>query len=267
MPRLVRAVLSGLAAMALVLVAARWNPWQHVTLDEVRALVGAWGPLGPLAFMAIMIGGFFLPGPQVLLVAVGGMLFGSLWGFVYSWAAAVIGTGAAFLLVRYTAQGWAQRALRDRFPRLRALDRRLEQHGIAMVALLRLLLFLAPPLSWALGASRVRTTEYVLGTAVGILPMRVLVVLLADRVAAAGSVIELLDRDVLLPGAALALLIGVGVRVGRRMLAGPSGPGEQPGGRQAHRRPAGQGAALERGQHGGRPAAFGETEKSRQGLH
>ena len=39
----------------------------------------------------------------------------------------------------------------ERFPRLRALDDRLERHGVATVVLLRLLLFLAPPLNWALG--------------------------------------------------------------------------------------------------------------------
>ena len=82
----------------------------------------------------------------------GGVLFGPCWGFVYSWVASVVGTTATFLLVRYTAQAWAQRALRDRFPRLRALDDRLARHGVRdRWSLLRLLLFLAPPLNWALG--------------------------------------------------------------------------------------------------------------------
>jgi phospholipase D1/2 len=134
--------------------------------------------------------------------------------------ASVVGTAATFLLVRYTAQAWAQRALRERFPRLRALDDRLERHGVATVVLLRLVLFLAPPLNWALGASRVRVRDYVVGTAIGVLPGIGLTVFLADRITAAGSTSELLDWDVLGPAVILALLIAIGVRVGRRLLGG-----------------------------------------------
>ena len=245
----------------------RWNPWQSLTLDGIRALVGAWGPLGPLVFMAIMIGGFFLPGPELLLVAAGGVLFGPVWGFVYAWVAAMVGTAAVFLLVRYTAQDWAQRALRHRFPRLRALDQRLHHNGFALVAVLRLILFLSPPLGWALGASRVRLGDYVLGTAVGILPMMGLAVVFAHRLAGAGSTADMLELDVVLPGAALVLLIVGGLVMGRRILTGPSPERAEPAGGQAHGRPADQRGAVEGGQHGRRGATHGEAEEPSQPVH
>jgi hypothetical protein len=47
-----------------------------------------------------------------------------------------------------------------------------------------------------------------------------LTVFLADRITAAGSTSELLDWDVLGPAVILALLIAIGVRVGRRLLGG-----------------------------------------------
>lgn len=267
MPRSVRTVLLGCATAGAALVLWRWNPWQGLTLDGMRAVVDAWGPLGPLVFMAIMVGGFFLPGPELLLVAAGGVLFGPLWGFVYAWLAAVVGTAGVFLLVRYTAQDWAQRALRHRFARLRALDQRLHHNGFALVAVLRLLLFLTPPLSWALGASRVRLTDYVLGTALGIAPMMGLAVVFAHRVAGAGSTADMLELDVVLPGAALVLLIAVGLVLGRRMLTGPSSERAEPAGRQAHGRPADQRGAVEGGQHGRRGAAHGEAEEPGQPVH
>ena len=251
MPRALRAALVVLTLAALLGLLSWLDLWRHMSLDSMRALVEAWGPLGPLVFIAVFVAGFFLPGPEILLVAVGGVLFGSSWGFVYAWVASVLGTAVTFLAVRYTAQAWAQRALRARFPRLRALDDRLERHGVATVVLLRLLLFLAPPLNWALGASRVGVRDYVLGTAIGVLPGIGLTVFLADRITEAGVTSALFAWDVIAPAVVLALLIVVGLRVGRRLLTG-SVKGEQAGGGKAHRRVAGEGGPVEREHHGGR---------------
>jgi len=196
------------------------------------------------------------------------VLFGPTWGFVYAWVAALVGTTAVFLLVRYAAQDWAQRALRHRFPRLRALDQRLHHNGFALVAVLRVLLFLSPPLSWALGASRVRLSHFLLGTAFGILPMMGLAVVFAHRVAGVGSTGDMLELDVLLPGAALALLMVLGLVLGRRLLlTGPSPHGEAAAGRQPHAGPADEHAAIEGRQHRPRRTAPGEPEQPGQSVH
>src|SRR5262245_2378228 len=125
MPRRVRAVLIGTAVAAALAALHRLDFWGHLSVASMRALVDSWGPLGPLAFVAVFIAGFFIPGPEILLVALSSLLFGPVWGAVYSWVASVIGTAAPFVLVRYTAQAWVQRALAGRFPRLHALDDRL----------------------------------------------------------------------------------------------------------------------------------------------
>ncbi len=263
-PRVGRMLLAGGAVAAVGLALWRWNPWQGVTLDSVRVLVDAWGPLGPLVFMAIMIAGFFLPGPELLLVGTGGLLFGPVRGFVYAWVAAMIGTATAFLLVRYTAQAWAQRALRQRFPRLRALDQRLHHNGLALVLVLRVLLFLSPPLNWALGASRVRLGDYLLGTALGVLPMMALAVVFAHRVANAESAAAMVDRDIVLPGAALAGLMVLGLTAGRRLLVGGSPAGDEPAAREVDDRAPGQHAPVEGDGHGGGRVAHRQSQKPGQ---
>src|SRR5262249_59503999 len=169
-PRLLRAVLVTIAITAVVVAMRRLHLWDHFSIDRMRALVDSAGPIGPLVCIGIFIAGFFLPGPEIIMVAIGGVLFGTVWGFVYSWIACILGTAAPFVLVRYSAQAWAQRALHNRFPRIRALDDRLEHHGVATVILLRLVLFLGPPLNWSLGASRVRAGDYALGPGIGLLP-------------------------------------------------------------------------------------------------
>src|SRR5262249_35784634 len=218
MPRLLRAVLVTIAITAVVVVIRRLHLRDHFSIDRMRARDDSAGAFDPLGFIGSFIRGFCLRGPEILMGAFGGVLFGTFWGFVYSWIACILGTPAPVVLVRYSAQAWAQRALQDRFPRIRALDDRLERHGVMTVILLRLLLFPRPPPHWSLGASRVRMRDYVLGTGIGILPGIGLTVFLADRISDAGSSSELLTLEVIGPAAVLFAVIAVGVTLGRRMM-------------------------------------------------
>jgi uncharacterized membrane protein YdjX (TVP38/TMEM64 family) len=77
---------------------------------------------------------------------------------------------------------------------MHALDERLERHGFATVPTRRLLVFLAPPLNWALGATRVRARHYVAGTALGAVPGIATAVLFADSIAARAPDEPLLGR-------------------------------------------------------------------------
>ena len=266
MRRPVRAVLTAATVVAVVAVLWRLDLWGRLSVDSMRALVDAWEPLGPLVFIAVFVAGFFVPGPEIVLVALGGVLFGATGGFVYSWIASLLGTATVFLLVRYTAQAWVQRAMRDRLPRLRALDDRLERHGVVTVLVLRLLLFLAPPLSWALGASRVATADYVLGTAIGILPGIGLTVYLADRVTGAGSASDLVAAEILAPAIVLAVLVGAGVAMGQRLLRASPRRHRASGG-QAKRRAAGERSELDVRDHRPRGGGRTQAEETRQRLH
>ena len=156
---------------------------RHVSRDGMQALLASAGPYGPLLFMAVCVAGVFMHFPEVVLVALGGVALGAPKAFVYGWIACLIGATATFLVVRYLGRDWVQRGLATRFPRLRALDDRLEQHGFRTVLVLRLLLFMAPPLNWALGATRVRLPHYVAGTALGTLPGMATTAYFADVIA------------------------------------------------------------------------------------
>ena len=225
--RLVPLVVGVVVVAAVGMLASRWaSGW--ITVDAMRAVVEAWGPLGPVAFIAVFVAGFFLPGPELLFAGVGGVLFGRTLGFTYAWIAVVVGTTLTFALVRFAAQASIQRALHGRFPQLAALDDRLARHGVVTVVVLRLVLFLSPPLNWALGAARVATRDYVIGTALGTVPGLVVAVWLGDRLASVETATELWTRDVVVP---LALLVGfflVAGLVGRRLLA-RSGSDTEPG--------------------------------------
>src|SRR5262249_23700480 len=146
-------------------------------------LVDSAGPYGPLAFIAVCIAGIFLHMPEILLIAAGGMLFEGPQAFTYGWIAAVGGATSTFVIVRYFPPDHLHRSLGTRFAPPRALDERLERNGFLTVLVLRLVLFMAPPLNWALGASRVRLVHYVAGTAIGVIPGVAAAVFFADSIA------------------------------------------------------------------------------------
>ena len=204
----------------VVIVVARSGMFDDVSVAGLRARVEAWGALGPVAFMTLMIAGFFFPGPEIVLVALGGVVFGMLEGFAYAWTAAVIGTSLAFVLVRQAVGGASAGRGRERFRRLAAIDQRLADHGFVTVAMLRLMLFLAPPLSWVLGASRVRFRDHLLGTAVGIAPGTALTVYLADGASAAQSRADLFTPHVVVPAVVIVVGLVAGGVLARRLLGG-----------------------------------------------
>jgi uncharacterized membrane protein YdjX (TVP38/TMEM64 family) len=210
------------AVFAAVVVAVLWSGvFDDFSVAGMRSRIEAWGALGPLVFMAIVVAGFFVPGPEMVLMALGGAVFGTIEGFAYGWCAAVVGTVIPFLLVRQAVGRYVQRADGIRFRRLRAVDQRLVERGFVTVLGLRLVLCMAPPLNWALGATRVKLRDYVLGTAVGITPGIGMSAYLGESLTAATSWSELLTPDVLaVAGVVVALFVG-GAVVGRRIFGAP----------------------------------------------
>jgi uncharacterized membrane protein YdjX (TVP38/TMEM64 family) len=82
---------------------------------------------------------------------------------------------------------------------------------------LRLLLCLAPPLNWALGATRVRVRDYVLATAIGAAPGIGISAYLGDAVTGADSWHGLLSPHVIVPGVLAIVGLVAGGLVGRRV--------------------------------------------------
>ena len=79
------------------------------------------------------------------------------------------GSAATFLIARYLARGWVARRI-ARYPRFAAVDRAVGADGLRIVFLLRLSpVFPFNLLNYALGATRVRFRDYLLG-ALGMLP-------------------------------------------------------------------------------------------------
>ncbi len=126
------------------------------------------GSAAPLAFIALYAAAtvLFLPGSVITLA--GGVLFGPVWGTLWSLTGATLGAALAFLIARYLGGDWIARRAG---PRLSRLNDGVAAEGWRFIAFVRLVpLFPFNLLNYALGLTRIAFLPYVLASAVFMLP-------------------------------------------------------------------------------------------------
>ncbi len=171
---------------------------------QAVAGLGAWGPV---AFIAgyVVAAVAFVPGSLLTLAA--GAIFGLARGTAFVLVGATLGATAAFLVSRYLVRGHVERRVRDE-PRFRAIDEAVGAHGRKIVFLLRLSPVLPYNLlNYALGVTRVRLADFVLGCA-GMLPGTLLYVYYGKL---AGDVAGAVGGAAPPRGAAYYAVLGVGL--------------------------------------------------------
>ncbi|NRA01122.1 MAG: VTT domain-containing protein [Myxococcales bacterium] len=145
--------------------------------DAIRALLLDAGPWGPPLFWAIFALGEMVAIPSVLFVIVAGITWPRESALAISWVGAVVSATSVFVVARYLARDLVQ----GRMPaRLRWLESWTESRPLLGVILIRLVTFMAPWTHLVLAVSRVRVRDYVLGTAIGVIPAIVALVLAGE---------------------------------------------------------------------------------------
>jgi uncharacterized membrane protein YdjX (TVP38/TMEM64 family) len=183
-PRL--ALLAALAASGLATVL--FLPLDRLLADLLEA-VARLGTLGPVLLAAAWVPAalLFLPGSVLSLGA--GFVFGLPLGVTTVSAGSTLGALAAFLAGRTLARPWVERKVAGS-ERFQALARAVERRGLRVVLLTRLSpLFPYNLLNYALGATRVRAGDYLLGSWIGMLPGTVFYVYLGSAARSIADVI------------------------------------------------------------------------------
>ncbi len=175
--------LSLLAAVVLALVIVRRATGLGASLStaHLRDVVQHAGAAGVALFVGAFAVGELLHVPGIVFVVAAMLAWGRLAGGAVAYVGALVAVSLAFFVVR--AIGGQPLAAIEQ-PRVRAVLARLDRQPIRTVAVLRLFLWLAPALTYALALSRVRYRDYAAGSALG----------LALPVAAAVALFELLVR-------------------------------------------------------------------------
>jgi uncharacterized membrane protein YdjX (TVP38/TMEM64 family) len=140
---------------------------------------GAWGVAGSLALMVLHS---FVPFPAECLALANGMVFGLFWGSLITWSGAMLGAWLAFGLARTLGRPFVGRVLPARHRE--RIDAWSGDHGWSALLAARLVPVIAFNLiNYAAGLVRVSWWTFTWTTAVGILPLTVLMVLLGERMA------------------------------------------------------------------------------------
>lgn len=201
------------AALAIVVAVALAAAWagglhSHLTPESVAELVDRAGIFGPVAFVALFAAAEIVQVPGSLFVIAASALWPPLVAIPTAYAGAI----AASLVVFFFARRIVPASLRERLPeRLLRYEARLETHGLQTVVGLRVVLFMAPAVHWLLGASRVSFRDYLLGTAIGLVPGVVAFALLGRQAVA--------HWDSLRPWALGAVALFAALAVARRVHA------------------------------------------------
>ena len=169
-PRL--ALVAVLLAAAGVLAVTRGS----TVVADTRAWVAGLGPAGAVTFVLVYAVATMALLPVSLLSAVAGVLFGPVAGVAVVWTGAMLGAGGSFAVGRVLSRPAVEALAGERLERL---DRFLARRAFLAVLAVRLIpLFGFVLVNYGAAATAVGVRPYLAGTALGIVPGVVALVVL-----------------------------------------------------------------------------------------
>ena len=143
-------------------------------IDAWLASAETWTEAHPQTSAAFYLAGatvaavLFVPGSVIAMVA--GYLFGLRWGIPLALVGLSVGAAGAFVVGRLLVREWVRARLEAR-PRLRALDRAVNEQSFAIIALTRLSVIVPfNLLNYVFGVTGARPMSYVAATFIGMIP-------------------------------------------------------------------------------------------------
>lgn len=177
-----------LLIVALLAVAAVFFAFREsLTRENLEISLRQVGPWGPAVFILIYLVAPTLLIPATFLTVGAGVLFGPVWGTVYSIVGATGGATIAFLVSRYFGRDWVERRVSGR---LKSVKEGVEEEGWKFLAFTRLVpIFPFIFLNYAFGLTRIPLVHFIVVSFISMLPATAVYVYLgyAGREAAAGE--------------------------------------------------------------------------------
>ncbi|MFO0945393.1 MAG: TVP38/TMEM64 family protein [Planctomycetota bacterium] len=193
---------------------------RSVTSESLLAVIRDFGPLAPLIYIGVYIVGTVVLLPGTVMSFTGAVLFGAYWGTLYTWIGAVIGSTLAYLVAKQLGRDFIDQTLGGRFDRL---ERRIRENGFMGLLVIRLIPFFPyNGVNFGCGLTSIRFSDYVLATAIGILPgtfvYQFLFANFGQRILNDGLRLEYLaDPQLLLAVALFALFTMIGKALSSRL--------------------------------------------------
>lgn len=143
--------------------------FQHINIRSLRKYILSFGPFSFLALLLIYsLKPFVVVFPAVLLTVLAGNIFGPVKGFILSMAGVFFSSTLAFYLSKSIGKPFVDKITRGK---LLKLDDNIEAYGFKIIFLMRLsTLFPIDPLSYAVGLTKMKYSDFILGTLLGLFP-------------------------------------------------------------------------------------------------
>lgn len=146
----------------------------YLTRENLRALMESLGLWGVVLFVVLFAVGEFMHVPGIVFVLAALLAYGRVGGAVAAYLGALVSVSFSFLLVRRVGGQALAHVKRARIAKVLAhLDRR----PIVTIAVMRMFLFLLPAVNYGLAMTRVRFRDYLVGSAIGLVPPMIVLAL------------------------------------------------------------------------------------------
>ena len=169
---------------ALGAVGLCWYLGNLITPQQLQSALqglGNWAAAAYIALFAVLPAFFF---PVAVLALAGGLLFGLLWGSIYTFLGAVLNCTAMFFLARYAGRRQVETLIQKKLSsqwqqRLRGLEGRT---GFWLLIILRLIPAVPYNLiNYAFGLTAMPYRVYILASALGIIPGTLAFINIGDK--------------------------------------------------------------------------------------
>jgi uncharacterized membrane protein YdjX (TVP38/TMEM64 family) len=171
MKRILTTILLLILVIALVMGTDFGHLLRTGDIDQIAQMIQSFGWVAVFISMgAIILQTFFPVVPFVLLAGANVIVFGLWYGFILSWAFAVLGAIFNFLLARYAARDWAERKM-GHHAFVQKLNQQVESRGFWIILLARFIPVLpSSAINVAAGISKVLFSSFFFATFLGKLP-------------------------------------------------------------------------------------------------
>jgi uncharacterized membrane protein YdjX (TVP38/TMEM64 family) len=150
---------------------------ENLSVESLREMLLAAGTTGVLLYLGVFAVSNVLQLPGMLFATAGIVAYGGVLGGVVALVGAVLAMAVTFIVVRLIG-GKALGEVKKPF--MRKLLAKLESRPVRAVFLLRLLFQTSPQLNFALGLSTLRFRDYIVGTALGMMPVMIVLSLVVE---------------------------------------------------------------------------------------
>ncbi|WP_010237530.1 TVP38/TMEM64 family protein [Clostridium arbusti] len=142
---------------------------RHISIRHLRNYILSYGKFAAVIFALIYsLKPIVLVVPASLLSILAGNIFGPIYAFMLSMIGCFFSASLAFWLAHILGKPFVDKILRGKVFKL---DDRIEKHGFLIMLLMRLsFVFPYDPLSYAAGLTKMKYTDFILGTMLGIIP-------------------------------------------------------------------------------------------------